>query len=152
MLRGGDGVPTGRVHHDDTAAGCLVDIDVIHTNTRSTNDLELGGCFENLGGDLCLAAHNQRRVGANNPAELVLWQSSVHVDLESVVRAQGVNTSRRDRVGNQNLYLFHRAANVIITDMEWKSRPSGPSTDSCMRSLPLPPPLVDSITVTALLP
>ena len=52
MLGRGDRVAEGRVHHDHAALGRGLDIDVVDTDARPADDLEIGCGREHLGRDL----------------------------------------------------------------------------------------------------
>src|SRR5690606_11798106 len=56
-LGGGDGVARGGVHHDDTALGGGLDIDIVHADAGAANDLEQRRGGQHLLGDLGLGTH-----------------------------------------------------------------------------------------------
>ena len=59
MLGSGNRISAGRIQNNDTAARGRLDIDIVHPHPGAPDHAQLRARIQNIGGDLCLAAHNQ---------------------------------------------------------------------------------------------
>ena len=64
-------LPKRRVHHDDAALGCLLDIHVVNANTGATDDLEIVGSGDDFFGCLGGRPNGQTVVLADDLDQLV---------------------------------------------------------------------------------
>ena len=94
VLGGGDRVRLRRVGDDDPAAGRRRDVDVVDPGAGAADHLEALGALDQLGGQLGRRADQDRVVGADRLAQLLVGHLEAEVDVE-VARAAGRRRSRR---------------------------------------------------------
>jgi hypothetical protein len=102
MLGGGDGIATGSVHDDDTTARCGIHIDIVHSHTGATNDLQVRSGFQNSGGDFGLAADDESREFRDDFDNLSLGQAGFDNNLESAARGEFIDSTLGHGIGYEN--------------------------------------------------
>ena len=65
-FRGGDRIAAGGVHHDDSALGSGIDINVVHANAGPAHHAQLRRCFHHFPSHLGFRTHHHGFRFANN--------------------------------------------------------------------------------------
>ena len=107
MLGGGDRVAAGGVHHDHAAFRGGLDIDVIHADAGAADDLEVGGGGDELCGDFCLAADDERGELGDDLEELVFLETGLHGYVQFPGAAELGDATVGYGIGYKNFRNFH---------------------------------------------
>ena len=110
MLRSRDRVATGGVHDHHAVLGSSRDVDVVHSDAGTTDDIQLGGGFNDLRGHFHAAAHDDCVHVLGRFAELGLLQTELHFDFEGGLGLEKINAGLRNGVSDENFLFGHRDA------------------------------------------
>ena len=89
----------GRVRDHDAAACRRLDVDVVDTDARASDHLQLDGAVDELGGQLRRGADDDRVVEADD-----VRQFAVEVDVDVEPGAEQVDAGVGDRLAHQDLH------------------------------------------------
>ena len=116
VLGGGDRVRFGRVGDDDAAAGRGGDVDVVDAGAGAADHLEALGPLDQLRRHLGRRADEQRVVGADRLAQLLLGHLEAEVDLEAL--AQQLDAGVGDLLLDEDLHRVTSGAFSIAQSMQ----------------------------------
>ncbi len=102
MLGSRDGVAPRDVHHHNAPPRGGLQVDVVHPGARAANHAEPLGGINHLRRDLCLAAHHQGGVAADDCEQLPGRQTGPVVHREILLRREPVERPLRDLVADQD--------------------------------------------------
>src|SRR5208283_1351200 len=102
VLRGRDAVAGRAVHHDDSAARCRFDIDVVDADARAPDHLERRGGIDYFAGDARAAANQQRVVGRDYLRQLRGLEAGLDVELQLREALEDLDPLRRNRVAYED--------------------------------------------------
>ena len=128
QFRRGGGVGVGSVEHGDALLGRLFHVYVVHAYTGPAYDLQYVGGGNYLVGDTCTAAHQHRMVTGNSFAQCRFVHAVYHVNLETVLFPEVINTFFGDLVRYQDslchTYLLVKNSYKDVPTTGWETAES----------------------------
>ncbi len=98
VLGGRDAVAGRTVHHDDSAARCRFDIDVVDADARAADHFERRGGVDHFARDASAAANQQRVVGRDYFRQLFRLEPGFDVALQLREALEDFDPLRRKRI------------------------------------------------------
>ena len=115
MLGGGNGVPAGRVHHDDPACGRGIDIDIVHPDAGASDGFEILGRGDDIRADFGLAAHHEGGELGDDLQQFVVRQPRLESDIQLTSLGQGIDAGLRNGIRDKNFGFGHGEGNLRRT-------------------------------------
>ncbi len=115
VLGGAERIAPGRVHHKDSLAGRLLDVDIVHPHAGPGDALELARISQNLRRDFGVAADDQPVILADDRGQLVFADPRLDDGLDAVGRVDDIDSFPGQFVSDQNFHHTQHSRNCPLS-------------------------------------